>query len=314
MAGSKRIVQKTWLAIFVSLALIFAAVLFRNDRDRVLEILRADTRYLALAAVAQLLCFLVVVVTWQRALATTTRKPINFLEAGSQVLLLNFGKYIPGKIWGLAARGARLSQLGYRLDEIASASLVEQFLLAASGFWLAFLAASLLYGEQIYVLLLLLTTITIALFRHAIPVVAKLTNRFNKSTPVTGRLTEGVGAFELLGLLASYLAIWLFLTLTFVAFVSSLVDIDLTLRTSGVLLLSLTAGYVAGLITIFAPGGVGVREGVGAALLSTLMSLDEAILLMLLFRVWAVSWELFAGFAVVSLRRSRTSATNNSRD
>lgn len=306
MPSLKRIVGKSWLAAFVALALIFVVFFFKDDRDRILEVLRADVRYLGLAAITQILCFLVVVVTWQKVLTLTTHKPVEFIEAGAQVLLLNFGKYIPGKVWGVAARGARLNQLGYRLDEISSATVMEQFLMTASGFWLAFLAASLLYGESIYLLLLLLTTLTIAMFRHAIPVVAKIVYRFKKSMPVEARIEVHIRAIGILTPVAGYTITWLFLTLTFIAFVSSLVDIELTLSAAGMLSLSLTAGYLAGLVAVFAPGGVGVREGVGAALLSTMVNLDEAILLMLLFRVWAVGWELLAGFAVVTVRYFRS--------
>lgn len=304
----KRIVEKTWLAAFVVIAIAFVAYIFRNDRDKILEVLRADVRYLGLAAITHMLCFLVVVVTWQRVLTVTTHKPAAFVEAGAQVLLLNFGKYIPGKVWGVAARGARLNQLGYRLDEISSATVVEQFLMPASGFWLAFLAASLLYGEPIYVLLLLLTTLTIAMFRHAIPAVANTVYRFRKTMPVDGPINVHIRALGVLTLAAGYMATWLFLSLAFIAFVKSLVDIELTLTVAAMLSLCLTAGYLAGLIAVFAPGGVGVREGVGAALLATIMPLDEAILLMLLFRVWAVGWELLAGFAVIALRHTRRGA------
>jgi uncharacterized membrane protein YbhN (UPF0104 family) len=50
---------------------------------------------------------------------------------------------------------------------------------------------------------------------------------------------------------------------------------------------------------LFAPGGVGVREGVGAALLANIMSLEDAVLLMLMFRLWVVVMELIAGAAVL---------------
>lgn len=311
MASIKRILEKTWLAAFVVLALAFVAYFFRNDRDKILEILRADLRLLGLAIVAQLLYFLAVVATWQKALSSTTRRSVDFVEGASQILLLNFGKYIPGKVWGIAARGARLGQLGYRLEEIGGVSYVEQSLLVACGFWLAFLTASLVYGEPVYVLLLLLTTLAIALFRHGNHVAAKIAGRFQKAVPIEALLDIRISARQLLALVSGYMSIWLLLTLTFVLFCSSLVDIQLTMVNVSKLLLTLTAGYLAGFIALFAPGGVGVREGVGAALLATIVTLEEAILIMLLFRVWAVCWELIGGLAVITFKFFRKRAESS---
>ena len=76
---------------------------------------------------------------------------------------------------------------------------------------------------------------------------------------------------------------------------TAFVDIELTRATVPVFVLSLTAGFLAGFVALFAPGGVGVREGVGAALLANIMSLEDAVLLMLMFRLWVVVMELLAG-------------------
>lgn len=305
MASIKRIIEKTWLAVFVVLALIFVFFFFKNEKDTMVKMFRADARLLGTAAIAQILYFCATVLTWQKVLSFTTHKTVNFLEGLSQILLVNFGKYIPGKIWGLAARGARLRELGYRLEEISSVSYLEQFLLLLSGFWLAFFAAAIVYSKPIYVLFLVLTTLVIVLFRHGNNLAAKVARVIPKAGLLEHLFGMDIGNVRLFALTAGYMAIWLFLTLSFVMLCSSLTNIELTTFNIAVQLLSVTAGFLAGFLAIFAPGGVGVREGVGAALLTTIVTLEEAVMLMLLFRVWVILWELAVGSAVLANRLYR---------
>ena len=155
-------------------------------------------------------------------------KAVALRESLSQILMVNFGKYIPGKIWGMAARGKRPVEAGYGVEEITRTSYLEQKLLLLTGFALALVAAGVAFGNPIF---------------------------------------------------------WL-------GFV-----------------LSLTAEFLAGFLALFATGGVGRREGVGAALLTSVVTLEEAVLLMLLFRVWVVAAELIAGAVVLVSAGKRGTST-----
>lgn len=295
LASLKRIVEKTWLAAFVIVALLFVVSYFKDDSDQLARILEADVRLLGAALVTQIAYFCVTVLTWRKALLYSTGKSVGFREGLSQVLMINFGKYIPGKIWGMAARGTRLKKLGYTLEEISRASYLEQALVLLTGFWLAFLSGTFLYNNSIYILGLLVTSLAIVFFTQASKLIGKIA--FAKLFD----LRSSIG--ELLTLSVGCVAIWLCLAATFMLFCTSIISFDLTSANVAIFVLSLTAAYLAGFLAIFAPGGVGVREGVGAALLSSIVTLEEAVLLMLLFRVWVVLAELAAG-AVVLARRT----------
>lgn len=292
MASLKRIVEKTWLAAFVIVALLFVVSYFKDDSDKLVRILDADIRLLGAALITQIAYFCVTVLTWRKALFYSTGKAVGFWEGLSQVLMINFGKYIPGKIWGMAARGTRLKSLGYSLEEISRASYLDQVLLLLTGFWLAFLSGTLLYSHSVYVLGLLVTSLVIVFFSQASKLIGKI------AFPKLFDIRSSVG--EILTLSVGCVAIWLFLAATFMLFCTSIINFDLTPANVAIFVLSLTAGYLAGFLAIFAPGGVGVREGVGAAFLSSIMTLEEAVLLMLLFRVWVVLAELAAGAAVLA--------------
>jgi uncharacterized membrane protein YbhN (UPF0104 family) len=54
-------------------------------------------------------------------------------------------------------------------------------------------------------------------------------------------------------------------------------------------------GITLGFFAIFAPAGIGVREGVTSAILLNQMPLTDALLLSLLYRLWVVAIELSGG-------------------
>jgi uncharacterized membrane protein YbhN (UPF0104 family) len=296
----KRFIARTWLATIIVLAAWFAVSYFRENTDALARIAAADKRYLGVAALAQFLYFLATVLTWQKALRFATTRSISFREGLTQILLVNFGKYIPGKVWGLAARGARLKELGFTIDQISSISYLEQILLLLTGFSLAFLAAAIAFQNILFVLLMLLATLAIVLFRSG----SALAHRLSKLIPGARWLQQvfdiNVDTRQILSLTLGYLVVWLLLTITFMMVCMSIISVELTVQSVATFLLSLTSGFLAGFLAIFAPGGFGIREGVGAAFLTTIVTLEEALMLMLLFRVWVMIWELVAGSIVVT--------------
>ena len=301
MASLKRIVQQTWLAVFIVVSVAFVIVFFKDDRDKIARILDADLRFLGVAVIAQCAYFFATVVTWQKALLYATGKTVPLTESLSQVLMVNFGKYIPGKVWGMAARGKRLSEAGYDLEEITRASYLEQVLLLLTGFALGFLAAALAFGNPLYWLGFAVAVAGIVLFRYDDKIIGKLAQVIPRARGLLRFFEVRIGAPAILKLSAGYLLVWLFLTCAFMFVCSSIIDVELSFGSGVIFILSLTAGFLAGFLALFAPGGAGVREGVGAALLTSIVTLEEAVLLMLLFRVWIVAAELLAGAVVLLL-------------
>ena len=301
MASFKRIVQQTWLAVFVVLSAMFVVVFFKDDRHKIARLLDADLRLLGVAVVAQCAYFLATIATWQKALLYSTGKTVPLTESLSQVLMVNFGKYIPGKVWGMAARGKRLSEAGYDLEEITRASYLEQVVLLLTGFALGFLAAALAFGNPLYWLGFVLATAGLVLFRYDDRIIAMLARMIPQARSLLRYFEVRIGALEVLKLSAGYVLVWLFLAGAFMFVCGSVIDVELSFANGVVFVLSLTAGFLAGFLALFAPGGAGVREGVGAAFLTAIVTLEEAVLLMLLFRVWVVAAELLAGAVVLLL-------------
>lgn len=309
MASFRRIVEKTWLATFIVVALVFVVSYFRDDTDKLARVFEADLRALAWAVVAQVAYFLATVVTWQKALLYATGKTVALHESLSQILMVNFGKYIPGKIWGMAARGKRLVEAGYGVEEITRTSYLEQILLLLTGFALALVAAAITFGNTIYWLGFVLALAAILLIQHGDKVIDKLAQVVPRARSLLQYFQVRIGTFEVLKLSAGYALQWLFLAGAFTFVCTSIISVELSPANVAIFVLSLTAGFLAGFLALFAPGGVGVREGVGAALLTSVVTLEEAVLLMLLFRVWVVVAELIAGAVVLVSAGKRGTST-----
>ena len=59
------------------------------------------------------------------------------------------------------------------------------------------------------------------------------------------------------------------------------------------------AAYVAGILTVIVPGGVGVREGVLVTALTPIIGIDRALFLAITSRLWLVALEILGALAFV---------------
>ena len=314
MASFKRVIEKTWLATFIVVALVFVISYFRGEADKLARILDADLRVLGWAVIAQVAYFFATVLTWQKTLLYVNGRTVTLRESLSQILVVNFGKYIPGKVWGMAARGKRLAEAGYDMAQITRASYVEQILLLLTGCALALLAAAVAFDNPLYWLGFALAILAIALFRHGDKLVGKLANIMPRAARLLRFLEVRISTLSILKLSLGFVFEWLFLSAAFIFVCTSFVSVELDTASAAVFVLSLTAGFLAGFLALFAPGGVGVREGVGAIFLSSLVTLEEAVLLMLLFRVWVVATELLAGAVAFIIPAQRGVSTGGEFD
>ncbi|MEL7185659.1 MAG: lysylphosphatidylglycerol synthase domain-containing protein [Pseudomonadota bacterium] len=305
--STKKLIGRAWLLISVIVALYFVFSYLRDSQVDATRLLDAEPRKLCAAILAYAAYFLAISLTWSSVLHSVSARKIDLLESASQIALINLGKYIPGKIWGLAARGARLSELEYKASSIGRASFLEQALLLLTGLWLALVATAVVYGGLLPIGLLVITTAAILCARNTSYLVDRATQLFPRAEKALQFASINISYRKTFFLVIGFTLTWLFLIATFALLCASLTDISFDSRTSAVFVLSITAGYLAGFLAIFAPGGVGVREAAGAVALSEILPLELALFLMLIFRVWVVAAELLTGALILGTRVFRTS-------
>ena len=201
----------------------------------------------------------------------------------------NLARYVPGKVLQLAGTVylARAKGVGSVLT--VGSMVVAQLFVIVAGLVLTLVAlpgpafplpggseAGLAVAVGLAILLLT------PLFDHA--------HRFGLQLAGRGDAHVRVHVRTRVGLLLGYLVAWIVFGLGFVLFVDGVADP--TPGSTTTLMGIFTAGYLAGWVAVFVPGGLGVREGVYALLLAEVMPGPVAAAVAILSRLWLTAVEL----------------------
>ena len=266
--------------------------------------------FLIILFILQCIMWLLISFTWMNINRNQTGIKIPFLDCFSYMALVGLGKYIPGKIWGIVARSADMYEKhGVGKAQSLEATYVEQFFFLYIGITMGvaiFLTQSYetpyLLGALSGVLLVLLSS---PAYNMSLHIVTKIYSKITGKKPTLGAENQLAGRISrLYSIKVSlyFFLIWVIsgtvLYFLYISLFESTSSVHLYLAVLAANTLSVTIGFFA----FFAPGGVGVREGVSSAILSAYMLPGEAITLVLIFRVWVIIAELVAGAIALAIR------------
>ena len=251
------------------------------------------------------------IILW-RGLIIRLGSTISLRSAFRIFTLSALGHYVPGKVWQIVGMVYLGRRNGVRTEAGVWAALLAQLLAILSGALVTFgvllveqkrMLAPLLekLGAQSISLWLILLPLALVLALIHPRILEKVTNwilklfkreaiRFNLSYP-------GLLLFFLL-----YIVSWFFYGFAFYLFLYSVAPIPLSdfLLVTG----SFAAAYIVGLLALFVPGGLGVREGLIALFLSGVLTAGVAVALSFAQRLWFMCAELtFLLISVIFLRR-----------
>jgi len=297
-------VRKAWVPLFV---VACATYLFLNAES----LLRGNPipspthpQWLLLALAVQAIVWILLAWGWQGVVMVRLGRHYPLPSALVHFALFSFGKYLPGKVWGVAARAVNMQRQGVDAAESVETSLHEQFLVLHSAAILSALLLPMLFPGWLPWALAAAALASAAwvgkLVDWILPRISQLIRR--------GKVVARFEAASMGGgsvLVGRYAAAWLLhgmvLVLLHAALAGGIAEIDI--RTAGLLVLGNTVGMVAGFAAIFAPAGLGVREVAMAAVLTSGMPLPEAVTLSLAMRLWTVATDLGLGGLVLLMHR-----------
>jgi uncharacterized membrane protein YbhN (UPF0104 family) len=196
------------------------------------------------------------------------------------------GKYIPGSVWQYAGRAA----LGRGEGIPPRAATVSLTLELAGSVVAAALVASLTGGVIAFAATAGAAIVGVGIWPHARRRLARL--RRTQSSAVLR------AAFETT---LYYVPIWLLLGLCFWLTARSL--FSLSFKDVGFYTGAFTVAWLIGLVAVFAPGGLGVREAVLVALLRSRTGTADAVLLATVSRGLLTMVDLLAGASGAILLR-----------
>lgn len=295
-----------WLAGLAIIA-IAARSLVRNWSDLRSQSLewRVQPGWLLASALVVWLMYALLIVAWRTMLAGWGQRLDGWTSARIWTVS-SLGKYLPGKVWAVAGMALMAQRAGIAPWAATGSAVVLQVLAIGTGATVAGLTGRaaieaahpgsgavlglLVVGAVAGVALLLWPPLLRRLLRFAAP------DAEARGAPAVAGIVVGIvaNAVAWIGYGAS---LW---------FLSRglLPGVDLGL---GLAIAVFTASYLAGFLALFAPGGLGVREGLFILMLQGPLGIGPATALALASRLLLTITELGAAvpFLMYSPRRAR---------
>ncbi|MBC7791011.1 MAG: flippase-like domain-containing protein [Anaerolineae bacterium] len=252
--------------------------------------------YLLLSSLLVLLAYALLIGTW-RLMLQAWRANLEPMDAVHIWFVSNLGKYVPGKVWQITAMAAMAQQRGVSPIAATGSSLVVNLTNIVSGFLLVLATgASVLrlssdagpwIGGAISVAVLAALLALPILLPHLAQLARRVLGREIRVPDIPARAVW-------LSAVGTALA-WIFYGVAFQMLAASL-GLSHAGATGGYIAVY-TSSYLVGYLTLIAPGGIGVRETMLVAGLSTLGLASEpnAWVLAIVSRLWLTVLEIVPG-------------------
>ncbi len=267
-----------------------------------------DWSTIAQSCVLVLISYLVLIVTWQQTVVAWGER-LAFADAARIWFISNLGKYVPGKVWAIAAMGTLAQEAGISPVAAIGSSLVVQLVNLATGFGVFAVAGAhvmQLPGGTSVALALLGAVLLLAPW--LVPAGVRLVNRVSPrqfAVPhLPARAIWWAGAGTALA--------WTLYGVAFQWFASGISG-GATSGTTGDWVAIFIGPYLLGFLAIFSPGGLGVRElAMAEALQRTGMATGAlSALLVAASRLWLTVLELVPGVLFLILRPASRRVTSS---
>lgn len=295
-----------WVERGVALLVVgfLAAYLIRNWSQVQAYDWSIDWGRLAIAAALHGVVYSGYVLLWRHVLGALGAR-LSIPDAHRIWYLANLGRYVPGKVLQLAGTAYLARSKGVSPVLAVASTIVSQMFVVATAFAVAAATLPEVAGRIAWLQ-------PVALVCAGGLLLVLLTPAFDRLYYVALRLS-GRSEYHVevawstrLALTIGYAALWIAFGFAFWLFVGAVAHLE-----AGALwpLVGTWAiGYLAGWIVVFVPGGLGVREGVYAALLALYIPTTIAVATSVLARVWSTTVELavvgglLARFGLTDLR------------
>jgi len=289
--------------ILISLILVCMclAILMLIDIYGQLDIhLLVNNSSFGFALLSQLFALFGAFYCWRILINYSTPLKISMGESLSHIGFTSIGKYLPGKVWGLAARIFILKKYALPSNKIVNLILVDQILLLYSGISIGIVFLGLTYSYWIGIVAGIIALISLPIFRYLygsswtylLAMIRKLSKKLWPQEkefilePVTSKLFYSVFAICCLQ--------WLLWGVALVALFYPLIQNQLVLN-SFLIIAAVPLAVILGSLVVWIPSGLGVREGGLIIILSQLMPLELATTIAITFRAWCIIVDIALG-------------------
>ncbi|MEO5903269.1 MAG: lysylphosphatidylglycerol synthase domain-containing protein [Gemmatimonadaceae bacterium] len=294
---------------FLAAQWLFAAVIvwsavralngqWRLAADR-LAALDIGWAWIGAATLTVLLTYALLIETWRRVILAAG-ETLSFKTAARIWFISNLGKYVPGKVWSIAAMTVMARNESVSPMTAAGSSVLLQLVTIAAGIGVVLVAGSQAVDNRILAIAVLVVLIGfVAAAPRLLPAVARLaTSLTGKDIKLPRIASKTVWAATLRAVIS-----WVAYGVAFQFFVHGVVGSASGAVSSYIAVYA--ASYIIGFLALFAPGGAVVRE---SALVSGMVRLGlcgraDALAIAIASRLWLTVVELLPGLVFLAVRK-----------
>lgn len=299
--------RRWWRAVQVILALAVLGIAVRKLALNWAE-LRAQAIdwhlrpfWLLMSILVVWAAYALLIEAWRRVVVSMQQR-LTYGAAARICMVSNLGKYVPGKVWAVAGNAFLAQRAGVEPHAAVAGAILNQALSLGSGVLLVGIvgpAALRQYGGGYVVATIVLGVL--ALLAVLTLTSSRLLGLLQRALPSSLPRLVPVPLGVMVGSLAVNALAWGGYGVAFLALARGLTpDAVLTWSQATTVF---TISYLVGLVALFAPGGVGVRESAFTLLLAPPLGLKLAVALALATRILLTITELGAAAPFLLVRK-----------
>jgi uncharacterized membrane protein YbhN (UPF0104 family) len=300
--------------LFYGLLVFFLARYLRGTDWRQLARLEFIPLYLLAAAPLSLASRLLQPIAWRVLIEGYGDRAPPYAQITRVYATSWMGRYIPGKVAGIGAKVFLGREYGMRPSTLAATSIAEAAIQLATALVLAFVllgfwGEALVLRDELWILAMIgLAGLTVLL---APPVFNGVVRRARSA--MTAAPAADIGRLSVASLL-SCAALWLLIHAFSgppIYFVLKSMYPALTPSLIPALTAAVLFAGTLGTLAVFAPAGLGVREGILIVLLGVLIPRSIAVAAVVVLRLWSIAMDLlYYGLSAVLDRARPWGATD----
>jgi uncharacterized membrane protein YbhN (UPF0104 family) len=289
-------------AIIVVVFFFLVRSLILNWSKIPFERIQFNVLLLVLSFCALILYFMLYSKSWQ-AIMQALGAPIAFSQSIWMIATTQIGKYLPGKVWYIVGRVYVGRKADLEGKKLTLSMVLELGLVYITG-GIIFAFATLIAGDYETTWLIISVILTIAAIIVLHPrILGRVSNfflRIMKKPEIQITLTYR----QISQISLYFFGIWIAQIVGFYLLISAVYPVPFfsVFKVASAYALA----WISGSVAVFAPAGLGVREGMMTLLLSSILPTPLAIAISFVARIWVTIFELVIFFVGLIIRRSTT--------
>jgi hypothetical protein len=263
---------------------LYKSISSNFDKIKDINYSNYDPKFMFVSVITLFVSLVYPVFVWKFLIRSMGEK-INTLSALRIWFISNLGRYIPGKVFQVAGLVYLTSSEGISRSKAVQSVLYSQITANGLGLFMGLGLLSLNNGKGSFpnhfhiILILIAVFITILWF----PTLFMRSSNFMLKKMKKEIIEQSVSQKDYILYLILQVINWILMSVAFLFLISSYTNISVV--QDPVLIFILPLSWTIGLLAVFAPGGVGVREGAMSYWLSMFIPIQYALVLPWIYRL-----------------------------